>query len=65
MLGLDLTDPETAALSEATGRDMDLVERLVHVRRDQRLTQREVAERMGCSQPNVSAFERVGGDPHL
>lgn len=65
LLGLDLADPETAALSEATAGDMDLIERLVQIRRDQGFTQRDVAERMGCSQPNVSAFERVGGDPHL
>lgn len=65
LLGLDAAEPETAALDEATARDMDLVERLVQVRRDQGLTQRDVAERMGRSQPNVSAFERIGGDPHL
>lgn len=65
LLGLDAADPETVALDEATARDMDLIERLVQVRRDQGLTQRDVAERMGRSQPNVSAFERIGGDPHL
>lgn len=65
LLGLDLADPETDELVRAVDRDMDLVDRLVQVRRDSGLTQREVAERMGCSQPNVSAFERVGGDPHL
>lgn len=65
LLGLDLDDPEVAALGVATARDMDLIERLVQVRHDRGLTQREVAARMECSQPNVSAFERVGGDPHL
>lgn len=65
LLGLDLTDPETAALTAATARDTDLVECLVRIRRDQGLTQAQVAERMECSQPNVSAFERTGGDPHL
>ncbi len=65
LLGLDVTDPETVALSRATAEDSDLIERLVQVRRDRGLTQQDVAERMGRSQPNVSAFERVGGDPHL
>lgn len=65
LLGLDMNDPTTVALDGATARDMDLIERLVQVRRDRGLTQRDVAERMGCSQPNVSAFERVGGDPHM
>jgi transcriptional regulator with XRE-family HTH domain len=65
LLGLDPADPEIAALAAATDRDMDLIERLVQVRHDRGLTQRDVAERMGRSQPNVSAFERTGGDPHL
>lgn len=65
LLGLDADDQETRALDDATAADMDLLERLVQVRRDQGLTQRDVAERMGRSQPNVSAFERIGGDPHL
>jgi transcriptional regulator with XRE-family HTH domain len=65
LLGLDATDPVTAALDEATAGDMDLIETLVQIRRDQGLTQQDVAERMGRSQPNVSAFERIGGDPHL
>jgi transcriptional regulator with XRE-family HTH domain len=46
-------------------RDMRLVETLVSVRRQRGLTQAEVAERMGRSQPAVSDFERLGGDPHL
>lgn len=65
LLGLDMNDPVTVALDEATARDMGLIERLVQVRRDRGLTQRDIAERMGCSQPNVSAFERIGGDPHM
>lgn len=65
LLGLDADDQVTVALDDATAGDMDLLERLVQVRRDQGLTQRDVATRMGRSQPNVSAFERVGGDPHL
>lgn len=65
LLGLDADDQETVALDDATAGDMDLLQRLVQVRRDQGLTQRDVARRMGRSQPNVSAFERIGGDPHL
>jgi transcriptional regulator with XRE-family HTH domain len=65
LLGLDPADDETRALSHATERDMQLVERLVRARHEAGLTQQQVAERMGCSQPNVSSFERVGGDPHL
>lgn len=65
LLGLDLDDPETAALDSATERDMELIATLVQVRRDRGLTQQQVAERMSRSQPNVSAFERLGGDPHV
>lgn len=65
LLGLDVNDAETARLIQATDSDMDLIERLVQIRIDQGLTQRDVADLMGRSQPNVSAFERTGGDPHL
>ncbi|MFI6296895.1 helix-turn-helix domain-containing protein [Nonomuraea sp. NPDC050790] len=65
LLGIDLTDPEVQRDIAAIDRDMRLVETLVSVRKDRGLTQAEVAERMGRTQPAVSDFERLGGDPHL
>jgi transcriptional regulator with XRE-family HTH domain len=64
-LDIDLDDPDEASEVAAISRDMDLVESLVQVRSDLGLTQKEVAKRMGVSQPTVSDFERLGGDPHL
>ncbi|WP_433254011.1 helix-turn-helix domain-containing protein [Streptosporangium sp. CA-135522] len=65
LLGIDLDDPEVRRESEAIERDMRLIETLVRLRRARGLTQAQVAERMGRSQPAVSDFERLGGDPHL
>src|SRR5262245_54500597 len=65
LLGLDLQDPLVSREVEAAERDMRLIETLVRVRKALGLTQSEVAERMGRTQPAVSDFERLGGDPHL
>ncbi|MGR6922284.1 helix-turn-helix domain-containing protein [[Actinomadura] parvosata] len=65
LLGIDLTDPDVQRENAAIDRDMRLIETLVAIRRQRGLTQAEVAERMGRSQPAVSDFERLGGDPHL
>lgn len=42
-----------------------LLRSLVNQRKSHQLTQREVAERMGVSQPVVSAFERYDANPSL
>ncbi|MFV2195157.1 helix-turn-helix domain-containing protein [Nocardiopsis sp. LOL_012] len=65
LLGIDPADPEVQREQAAVARDMDLIKALVEIRRKRGLTQQQVAERMGCSQPGVSDFERLGGDPHL
>jgi transcriptional regulator with XRE-family HTH domain len=65
LLGIDITDPEVRREAEAVARDMNLIETLVKIRKSRGLTQQQVAERMGRSQPAVSDFERIGGDPHL
>jgi DNA-binding XRE family transcriptional regulator len=65
LLGIDLDDPDVQRESAAVERDMRLIESLVGVRKQLGLTQTEVADRMGRSQPAVSDFERVGGDPRL
>jgi transcriptional regulator with XRE-family HTH domain len=65
LLGIDLDDPEVQRENAAIDRDMRLIESLVTMRKQRGLTQAEVAERMGRSQPAVSDFERLGGDPHL
>ncbi|MEV5412809.1 helix-turn-helix transcriptional regulator [Thermopolyspora sp. NPDC052614] len=65
LLGIDLDDPEVQRENAAIERDMRLIETLVGIRRQRGMTQAEVAERMGHSEPAVSGFERLGGDPHL
>ncbi|MFI6595042.1 helix-turn-helix domain-containing protein [Nonomuraea sp. NPDC050536] len=65
LLGIDLDDPEVQRENAAIDRDMRLIETLVTIRKQRHLTQAEVAERMGRTQPAVSDFERLGGDPHL
>ncbi|MFJ2028981.1 helix-turn-helix domain-containing protein [Streptosporangium sp. NPDC087985] len=65
LLGIDLDDPDVQRENRAIDRDMRLIESLVELRKAQGLTQAQVAERMGRSQPAVSDFERLGGDPHL
>ncbi|MEU8360037.1 helix-turn-helix transcriptional regulator [Nonomuraea sp. NPDC048882] len=65
LLGIDLDDPDVQRESAAVERDMRLIEALVGVRKQLGLAQSEVADRMGRSQPAVSDFERVGGDPRL
>jgi transcriptional regulator with XRE-family HTH domain len=65
LLGIDIEDPDVRREAAAVERDMNLIETLVKLRQQRGLTQKQVAERMGRSQPTVSDFERVGGDPHL
>jgi len=43
----------------------DLLTNLVALRKKHGLTQAEVAERMGVSQPTVAAFERYDANPKL
>ncbi|GLW96699.1 helix-turn-helix domain-containing protein [Microtetraspora sp. NBRC 16547] len=65
LLGIDLDDPDVQRENAAIERDTRLIESLVELRKAQGVTQAQVAERMGRSQPAVSDFERLGGDPHL
>lgn len=64
-LGFDVEDPKVAAALEDAEAHMRLVETLVSVRKNRKLRQRVVADRMETTQSRVSNFERVGGDPRL
>jgi transcriptional regulator with XRE-family HTH domain len=50
---------------EQAGRDLRLGDQLRAIRRNRNLTQREVAERAGISQPALSRIELGGGVPDL
>ena len=51
-----------AALAEA---DEMLHAALLQARRDQGMSQQQVADRLGVTQPTVAAFERYDNDPRL
>jgi DNA-binding XRE family transcriptional regulator len=65
LLGIDPDDPEVQRENAAIERDARLIETLIGARKHLGLTQAEVADKMDRSQPAVSDFERLGGDPRL
>lgn len=61
-----VSDTAAAQLAlELAREDQQLVLRLIQLRKDQGLSQEDVAERIGVSQATISSFERLGNDPHL
>ncbi len=50
---------------EQAGRDLRLGDQLRAIRRSRNLTQKEVAERAGISQPALSRIELGGGVPDI
>jgi DNA-binding XRE family transcriptional regulator len=50
---------------EQTGRDLRLGDQLRAIRRGRNLTQKQVAERAGISQPALSRIELGGGVPDI
>ena len=61
-------DPDDAAVRNAArdaARMTDLIHTLRGFRERAKLTQQEIADRMGTTQSRVSNFERLGADPRL
>jgi len=65
LVGLDPDDHEAREAVADASTVSDLITTLVGVRRESRLTQSVVAERMGTTQSAVSELERVASDPHI
>lgn len=65
LLGIDASDPDQVLARELVEGDRDLIRRLVLLRKKAGLTQQQVADRLGVSQPTVQSFERAGNDPRL
>ncbi|MFD6883004.1 helix-turn-helix domain-containing protein [Rhodococcus sp. NPDC060084] len=65
LLGIQDTDGYGKLRDRLVDADDCLLESLVTLRKQKRLTQEEVALRMGRSKTAVSNFERLGSDPHL
>ncbi|WP_285505787.1 helix-turn-helix transcriptional regulator [Actinokineospora sp. NBRC 105648] len=65
LLGLDPDHPEARAAREDDANLAALMRSLYQIRRDLKLSQAEVARRMGTTQSAVSDLERTAGDPHV
>jgi DNA-binding XRE family transcriptional regulator len=65
LLGID---PEAKAQRRASAlakADFDFIRDLVKIRKDQGLSQQDVADRLGITQATVADFERYDNDPKL
>lgn len=60
-----LQDPAYRAALEDADHRHHLIDTLVALRKKLKLTQKEIARRMGVKQPTVSGFETEGSDPRL
>lgn len=60
-----LEDPEYRAAFEDTSQRYNLIDRLIRVRKERKLTQKQVAARMGVGQSTIAGFENEGSDPRL
>lgn len=61
-------DPESRAMVRAkvlASNDLELLSSLVDLRRQQKISQTDLAEKLGISQATVAAFERTDNDPKL
>lgn len=65
LLGIDAEDPQVALATVLVRADTTLLRELVETRARAGLSQQEVADRLGISQPSVAAFERYDNDPKL
>lgn len=64
LLGFEDT-PEQRRANALVENDMRMLRSLIDLRERQRVSQEEVARRLGVSQPAIAAFERYDNDPKL
>lgn len=65
LLQVDLKDPEYLRAKFLAREDHQLLRELVSLRKALGLSQADVAERLGLTQPTIAAFERYDSDPKL
>lgn len=65
LAGIELADLEVQLALDLARGDRAFLRRLVQERRRQRISQQDVADRLGITQPSVAAFERHDSDPKL
>jgi len=58
-----LKDPEFASEWEAQKPERDYIKAILEVRKDQNLTQKELAEKSGVKQSNISRIETGSASP--
>lgn len=65
LLGIDLTNPSHRLARLLADQDEALVDQLVRLRKDKGLSQQDVADAMGVTQPAVARIESGERDPRL
>lgn len=65
LLGIDTDSPSMRRATQLVENDRALLRRLIQLRSDQGLTQQDVADRMGVTQPTVAKFEAYDSNPTL
>ena len=66
LLGIDPDSPPSMRrATQLVENDRALLRRLIQLRGDQGLTQQDVADRMGVTQPTVARFEAYDSNPTL
>lgn len=65
LLDDQLKDPEFRAEYEALEPEFAIVQAMIDARRKTGLTQKQLAERTGIAQSDISKFETGGGNPSL
>ncbi|MCC8076210.1 MAG: helix-turn-helix domain-containing protein [Clostridiales bacterium] len=61
----ELKDPEFRAEYEALEPEFSVMQAMIEARRETGLTQKELSERTGISQGDISKLERGNGNPSL
>lgn len=65
LLGIDRASATQRRARALVKADRALLRSLVDLRKEQGLKQKDIADRLGISQPAVAAFERYDSDPKL
>lgn len=59
-LAEELKDPEFAREYEALGPEYEIISQIIALRNKRRMTQAELAERVGTKQPSIARWEKRG-----
>lgn len=65
LLGIDLNDPEEQHIQALVEADERLLDDLIRLRKRRRMSQADVAAKLGCNQSVIARIEGGDRDPHL